>query len=80
MLCHSNTLANLTATPLRINSQRSLSAVSAQSQRIRSAFAVQSPRSLRRVAEHGESSANVLQKIIHFHDKKAGKIKEKNFI
>ena len=68
MLCHSNTLANLTATPLRINLQRSLSA-----------FAVQSPRSLRRVAEHGESSANVLQKIIHFDDKKAGKIKEKNF-
>ena len=53
-------------------------------------FAAQSQRSLRGVAEHGESSANALRidfnqrrrkkKIIHFHDKKARKIKEKNFI
>ena len=33
----------------------------AQSQRFRSALAVQSPRSLRRVAEHGESYANALR-------------------
>ena len=49
-LCRYHTSANLTATPLQINSQWSLSAVS-----------VESPWSLRRVAEHGESSANALR-------------------
>ena len=55
-------------------------------------FAAQSQRSLRAVSVESQSMANPLRmrcelnftnvevkKIIHFHDKKAGKIKEKNF-
>ena len=54
----------------------------AQSQRIRSAVSVESQSMANPLRKRCELiSTNVEEKkIIHFHDKKAGKIKEKNFI
>ena len=60
------------ATPLRINSQRSLRTVSVESQCMAN--------SLRMRCELISTNVEEKKKIIHFHDKKAGNIKAQKFI
>ena len=77
------TLANLTATAQRINSQCSLKAVTAQSLETIRGVSADSQRMANPLQMRCEMiSTNVEEKKTkkHLHDKKAGKIKEKKFI